>query len=485
MTCPAPAGFFYRDQTLSTEQQRPELNEDQRRVCDGLAEQILDHLDEVKRLEDEFSTLPSARIGVLIGPAGTGKTFTIADLVILLSGKGLNILVVAPTNRAVSVIQQKIKERAGSSVLSAEFRSLHSALGMRMTENDDGTQSVTRAGDPVVNDYDLVVCDEGSMVDGMLLQLMCESATRPFILGVGDDCQLLPVTGGNDRSPFFSRPHPDLIWTLSKPERYSGALAAAAGWMRDYIHGDARIDPLDVVARIPGSQIHGSKRMIELLIEQRKAGHDARALCYRNATVLNINETVHEALYGANTERFCPGEQCIVQDACTGINLATGDDYDLVTSEEAVIEVVERRMHPLYPTEECYRLVLATQNGRRVEIYSAVNPALNQRRIRLAFEKTRELKDERDRYRRGTSQYYELDAEYRESLSETWDFVKAFANIRHVYAMTTHKSQGGTFDYAYLFLDDMAGYKSAPLYNTALYTALTRPRHTAYLCFGK
>lgn len=469
---------------MSTDQ-RPQLNADQRRVCEGLTDQILDHMEEVKALREKYETLSSARLAVLIGPAGTGKTFTVADLIIDLSAKGLNILVVAPTNRAVSVIEQKIQERAGNAVLSTEYRSIHSALGLRMTENEDGTQSVAEAGSPRVSEFDLVVCDEASMVDEHMLNRLCNSAENTFILGVGDDCQLLPVTAGNDRSPFFSRPHPDMVWELSIPERYSGALADAAGWMRDFVHSAARVDPLDLAARIPGSRMVGSKLMVDSLIKQRQEGLDARALCYRNATVLDINETVHEALYGKDAERFCAGEHCIVQDGYTGINLVTGEDYELVTSEECVIELVERGHHPLYPTEEVYRMVLVTQNGRRVEVFSSINPALTARRVRLAFEKLRDLKDERDRNKRGTTCYFKADGEYQAELQMTWEFKNAFANIRHVYAMTAHKSQGGTFDYAYLYLQDMEGYKSAQLYNTAVYTALTRPRHTAFLCFGK
>src|ERR1700737_802950 len=83
---------------------------------------------------------------VLKGFAGVGKSLMLAEVILDLSAKGWNIVATAPTNKAVSVIQQKVRAAAKSRVISATFKSLHSVLGLRMAENDDGTMSIASTG---------------------------------------------------------------------------------------------------------------------------------------------------------------------------------------------------------------------------------------------------------------------------------------------------------------------------------------------------
>jgi len=59
---------------------------------------------------------------------------------------------------------------------------------------------------------------------------------------------------------------------------------------------------------------------------------------------------------------------------------------------------------------------------------------------------------------------------------QAWALRKAFAPLRHVYAITAHKSQGSTFDTAIVDYADLALMRSASQFNRSLYVAATRAR---------
>jgi exodeoxyribonuclease-5 len=61
---------------------------------------------------------------------------------------------------------------------------------------------------------------------------------------------------------------------------------------------------------------------------------------------------------------------------------------------------------------------------------------------------------------------------------DRWQIKAALNDIRHIYAMTTHTSQGSTFEVVFLDVRDMMqrGMMSPAERSKLLYTATTRPR---------
>ena len=56
--------------------------------------------------------------------------------------------------------------------------------------------------------------------------------------------------------------------------------------------------------------------------------------------------------------------------------------------------------------------------------------------------------------------------------------MKSFDNILHAYAITTHKAQGSSINYAFVDVGDM---RKCPDLQKILYTALTRAKVQAFI----
>ncbi|WP_194848167.1 ATP-dependent DNA helicase [Candidatus Neptunochlamydia vexilliferae] len=113
----------------------------------------------------------------LTGGPGTGKTYTIAEIV---KRYGKDVCVAAPTGKAVSVLREK---------LDVEVGTLHRLLGIRSGKD-------LLFGEKVL-DYGMVIVDECSMIDvGMLAALLRAIKTGTRLILVGDHDQLPPVEAG-------------------------------------------------------------------------------------------------------------------------------------------------------------------------------------------------------------------------------------------------------------------------------------------------
>ena len=147
-----------------------------------------------------------ARLAVLEGYAGTGKTFLVARL--LRDLMDLKIAVAAPTNKAVRVLRDKLVE-AGVAVLETGdpesgvrlsrarigcvCRSIHSLLGLKLRELENGQQETTSDRESTLRDYDVVVVDECSMLNRFLFEKIVMERGAAQVLFVGDPAQLPPV----------------------------------------------------------------------------------------------------------------------------------------------------------------------------------------------------------------------------------------------------------------------------------------------------
>jgi hypothetical protein len=162
----------------------------------------------------------------LYGYAGTGKTTTLVEFVAyLLENKFIkSVALSAPTNKAVNIIKSKFRhhlkrlarieydlsfddlvaalEKRG---LKVDFITIHKLLNYKNDFDNEGDKVFLRNGKTNLNDYDLVIIDECSMIPYMIInniyddirEIVSKSGNNyqkfPKILFSGDICQLPPV----------------------------------------------------------------------------------------------------------------------------------------------------------------------------------------------------------------------------------------------------------------------------------------------------
>ena len=124
----------------------------------------------------------TSKVLVITGGPGVGKTTIVNAILRILSAKGVSLLLCAPTGRAA----KRMTEATGF-----EARTIH-----RLLEIDPKTGDFKR-GDDNPLECDLLVVDETSMVDVMLMQALVRAVPdRAALLIIGDIDQLPSVGPG-------------------------------------------------------------------------------------------------------------------------------------------------------------------------------------------------------------------------------------------------------------------------------------------------
>jgi len=176
----------------------------------------------LKTLAPLFEEESNARIGILTGSAGTGKTFMAAFLINKLEDEGWNVVVLTPTGRAAQVMADKMKPYG----LESLPQTMHSYM-YKINPIDYSASQLSIFGDiktQTEEEKTIFIIDEGSMVgnekkeqqstglnfgSGSLLHDFIECADLAFrddsrVLIVGDPCQLPPISKNSNLTPALS-----------------------------------------------------------------------------------------------------------------------------------------------------------------------------------------------------------------------------------------------------------------------------------------
>jgi exodeoxyribonuclease V alpha subunit len=122
----------------------------------------------------------TSKVLVITGGPGVGKTTTVNSVLRILSAKGVNLVLCAPTGRAA----KRMTEATGF-----EAKTIH-----RLLEVDPKAGGFKRnAENPL--ECDLLVLDETSMVDVMLMQALMKAAPDHAALLIVGDIDQLPSVG--------------------------------------------------------------------------------------------------------------------------------------------------------------------------------------------------------------------------------------------------------------------------------------------------
>jgi exodeoxyribonuclease-5 len=398
------------------------------------------------------------RVAVLQGYAGVGKTHVIVQWLLSVIERKPNwkICITAPTHKALDVLRSKCGH------LNVEFRTVASLLGVHISRNEDG--ELTKGMVPRDETFDLVVCDEASMVNR---EDTISIAGRNFkLVYVGDPAQLPPVK--EQHSPAFEYQNKFLLTEVVR-QQADNPVVGIATMLRERIEMGASFTLQDIGAFYKADDTRLRKINRATLYKWCEASvrkeMNGRILAYTNATVLQHNKVMHEIMH-PGTPLFGIGERVLLNDAYTMPKQpgdSDEDDPEMLTNgmEFTVKECTLRAPEPHGVIT--YDVELEDKNGT----LRTLPVALYEANAKAVFQS---LTEKIWVMRKKLGKTYE-DREELKKLLAVRKPLNLLAPIRHAYACTVHKSQGSTYDISYVDWNDT--YRSEDR-TKLMYVAVTR-----------
>ena len=146
----------------------------------------------------------------LTGGAGSGKSYTILNMFKYFNYlfKSYNIVFCAPTN----IIVEKCKEFEhiiAPNFKSVEFLTISQLLGEVLKYDNEGNSKFVRKNGKIpLNNFEILIIDESSMIGNNKIQQIMEEYTNGIVIFIGDKNQLNPVN--ELENSILSNPHINL-----------------------------------------------------------------------------------------------------------------------------------------------------------------------------------------------------------------------------------------------------------------------------------
>ena len=411
-----------------------------------------------------FITTSRAATFCLQGYAGTGKTTSVQEVVRCLP-VNKRVVFTAPTNKATRVLREMA---AGAGVEPGGVCTTYALLGLRMTKDD--SVKLIRQGDTdgTISNYDIVVVDECSMLKQPLLNVLLAAAKRygVKIIFMGDPLQLPPI--GETYSQSFHCEEGAQLVEICRQAEGNPIIAATVELRRCILEGGRPNFVAENVKGVGGLHLLEAGKWMHWI----KSGFNSnkyhespdqfKVIAWRNRTVDFLNDQIRSVLFPDQYDKtkFVVGERVIAKEPIT---LDDGDGVHVVlaTDEEAYVEQVKVMPHPIYKDLfKIYGLELLKDDGELV--YSTV------------IHEDSELDLDKELRRRT-----QLANKNRQMWGSFWDFKDSFHEISACHALTSHRSQGSTYNNAFIDMSDIMENRNWTEAMKSAYVAVSRASENA------
>jgi len=417
-----------------------------------------DQAEAIRQISDwwqDFQSDNDCPCFVLGGYAGTGKSFCISFFAKSGLIKPRRIAFTAPTNKAAKVLRGYLTE---AGLGDCSIGTIYSLLGLSLQANGE-VKELASPEEPVdLSKYDLIVVDEASMINKFLYAEILRASADwnvPFLF-MGDPAQLPPV--GEITSPIWKI---EQKTQLTKVLRYGSSMLELATSIRNIV--DSPFPSLKIANDPPVHRVDRAEWSAKALehLEMFKVG-EAKIIAWRNITVDKYNSWMRGHIHGrvqALQNPWLAGDKIVA----TAMLVDIEGNIFMRTDEEATVLECLIGEHPLYTEYEIFRLLCQQDDGKKVTIRT-----LTPRGQRDLNNKLNELSAQ-------------AKAGKKYLWREFWKLKEAFNEIRHSYAITSHRSQGSSYLKVWIDLEDIMLNRNRQEAFRSLYVACTRQREELYI----
>ncbi len=443
---------------------------------------------------EAFVSSPRGGMFLVEGYAGTGKTFLINSFVewFLQSDhcKG-DVGMSAPTNKAVKVMY------ANADYYHAylKFMTTHSALNMREKINESG-QIVFEpdfSKDAKIDSCQLLIVDETSMLSDQLFDLLYDRVKRKAlkIIFLGDLAQIPPV-GAENSIPFREEEQQRLnIGKASLTEIVRQAkgnpIIELSMQVRNFIKrptiphtGESMLveyGTKGVIYYDRRGEFEDLADVVESYFKSPNFAQDAdfcKVIAWTNKSVDGWNKLIRMALYGASPAKLEKGERMIIERP-----VIEGETIVLTVNDE--VEVVDLMIDSFLINDGQYAIPVYKAKVRSMRAAGGSMRNMTYT-LRIVHENGETIyKSIIEHLKKDAIGRKKGSPESKAAWKAFYGFQENFHQLKYNYAITAHKSQGSTYDNAFVMEYDMDNNSSAYERNRIKYTAYTRPKNRLFL----
>jgi ATP-dependent exoDNAse (exonuclease V) alpha subunit len=374
---------------------------------------------------------------VLSGQAGVGKTTCIKYLLPLIFKKNANsrIALSAPTNKATKVLRQTAFND------KVTFKTIYSLLGLRM-EASGALKELFDSGKMDIGSFDIVFIDEGSMINKELLDILDTKIrlSHTKIIIIGDKEQLPPVK--DQVSPIWNLYKTN--FELSEVMRHQSGILSFVQSIRGKNTPVFKEFGTDV-------SILDESNFMNKLEEHASKGYfhtgKSKAIAWRNITVRTLNELIRNSFTETVSKNMWVQKDRIIM-----LQPVMRDKAMLASvDDEGVIDKVSIQRHLTYPQFKVYKIDVTLED----DSYPITLQVLHED----SFEDLQEYLD---------------SLSSKKLWGQFWKVKDAFNTIDHAYAITSHRSQGSTFENVFVEVGDIMSNTDISTRTKCLYVACSR-----------
>ncbi|AGY48101.1 exonuclease V [Acinetobacter phage Presley] len=382
---------------------------------------------------------PNQKYLCIMGAAGTGKTTLMRTFLEKFhqyqkSIQSLNpkhvphdLVFTATTNKAVEALETS---------LGQECKTIHSFLGLTLTYENGKEVLADRKNMTFTNK--LIVIDESSYIDEILMEYLLAKTKKCKIVFMGDPEQLTPV--GLDYSPAFDDSLDSVTLSQIMRQADDNPIQDFSRKLREYVQGGPLPNPeVDDIHIIHMDKNEFNAAMLRVFTDTSYTHSQAKFLCWRNATAIRVGQMIKEHV--SSTPNFAPGDYAVSN------RYLKNPIRNIKTDQIVFIRSVKAATQFGVPG---YEMTL----GNGLDVFMPANHEDIDKTKQKLFETKR-------------SDFYKID--------QSW------VDLRPVYACTIHKSQGSTYDTVFIDLDDFHGCKDQDLLARLLYVGISRARERIIL----
>ncbi len=409
----------------------------------------------------------SNKIALLQGGAGTGKTYIVKYF--LESLPNIKPLVLAPYNEAVKQLEINLGQ-------AYTLKTVCSALNFCMTAKEDQLV-LEQVKEPDLSSYNLLIVDECSTLSAELLSII--EQLDIYVLFIGHKSQLPPIVDVSTYDkcipPVFTKDY--LTIDLVENVRSTGEIHGFCTIAEELIYSVGVLPNKFKVNTNFVNQFLASQEGIETIFNG-----SSKFLAYTNKKVNYYNELSRNALFGTHAadSAFLVNDQVILFEPTFGfVNKLSGKDRTIdyilnkkknentlfTTNTKGVVNSVSTKT---IMGVDCYELTIKTNHYSSNSVATFYTPILFNDFTKLKYKYHRDATYERDTSKRSIKwmNYSRLNM--------------LFANIKHSYAMTVHKSQGSSIKNVIVCDNDIDLCHNNNLKKRLRYVAYSRTQENLY-----